>query len=702
MGTPGLESGIRLADRYVLSDRLGDGGHAEVWAAEDTRQQRRVALKFLHLNSCPPADAWRVLQHEAEMAQRLEHPGVLQVEPPERAGEHVFLPMEYASGGDVRALRGAPWRQVLPVLLQVASVLEHAHSRGVVHRDIKPGNVLFDAQGRVRITDFGAAARTGSTAALADGSPFSASPQQLRGEPASAADDVYGLGALAYELLSRYPPYYPDFDAQRVQTEMPPPLLPAHPAPPVLLDFVMSMLARDASQRPELPQVMHYFQWCLSADADVLEAGGRLLVAGQQDAPADRGVIEPKRRVPVWIWLATAAAAAVAVFLWLPTAPPAAGTSTTAAVDVAAPDPQATLQAAQQAQKAAADAAAAAESAAADAAADLLQKDLAAGHAALRDLQPALARAAFERVLLRDPSNEAAQAGVASSLSLQQSLDQFSAGMRAEAAGDLVAARAQYAAILRKDGGFAPARAALTRVQDTEQSRAFENVLAQGAAALTAGRIDEAQRYYARAAEMRAEDPRVRDAQERIAEIRRSERNAADLAAGAGMEEQERWTDAVAHYREVLQRDATLQFAVEGLARSERRAALDRELQDYLDRPQRLTAAAVRNAATLALARGEAASPRSARLTTQLQSLRQHLAMLDAPVRVEIASDNSTLVSVAPVGELGAFRVRELDLPPGQYVLIGRREGFRDVRQELSITPGQQRAAVSVQCTERI
>jgi hypothetical protein len=637
------------------------------------------------------------------MAQRLDHPGVLRVEPPGRDGDRVFLPMEYAPGGDVRALRGAPWRQVLPVLLQVASVLDHAHSRGVVHRDVKPGNVLFDAEGRVRITDFGTAARTGSTAALADGSPFSASPQQLRGEAASPSDDVYGLGALAYELLSHHPPYYPDFDAGRVQTQMPAPLLPANPAPPVLLDFVMSMLARDPQQRPDLRKVMDYFQWCLSADAAVLEAGGRLLVAGQdaQDPGKARQAVASTRRIPVWIWLASAAAGAAAVFLWLPATPPTTDSAAAAPPASAAPAVSA-LQTAEQAQRQAQAAAAAAESAAAEAAAELLQKDLAEGHAALRANQPAVARAAFERVLLRDSANEAARTGIAASESLQQSLDQYSAGMRAEASGDLVAARAQYAAILRKDGGFQPARAALSRVQQTEQSLAFENVLAQGTTALAAGRIAEAEGYFTRAAEMRAGEPRVREAQERIAEIRRSERNAADLAAGATLEEQERWTEAVGHYRAVLQRDASLRFAVDGLARSERRASLDRELQDYLDRPQRLTAAAVRNAASLALARGEAASPRAPRLSSQLQALRQQLAALDAPVRVEIASDNSTRVSVAPVGDLGTFSLRALDLPPGQYVVIGRREGFRDVRQELSISPGQQRAAVSVQCTERI
>lgn len=703
MGTSGLEPGTRIAGRYLLLERLGDGGHAEVWAAEDSRGPQRVALKFLHLHSAGASEAYRVLQHESEMAQRLEHEGVLRIGMPERDGDRVFLPLEYASGGDVRVLRGAPWREVLPVLLQVAAVLEHAHSRGVVHRDIKPGNVLFDADGRVRLTDFGTAARTGSTMALADGSPFSASPQQLRGEPAATSDDVYGLGALAYELLSRYPPYYPEFDAQRVQAQMPAPLRPVHPAPPVLLDFIMSMLARDSAERPDLHRVMEYFQWCLGTEAAALEAGGTLLVSAGEHPAAVEAAPAP-RRVPPWAWPVAAAVAAIALLAWLPSLVPQVD-EVPAAVPVEAPgtnEPAARSESPEQiAEREAAEAA----SAAAAAAAAQMEQDLASGRAALQANQPALARAAFERVLLRDAANgaasESARQGVAASEALQKALDQYTAGMRAEAAGDLVAARAQYAAVLRH-GSFAPAQAALARVQQTQSARTFENVLAQAAAALAAGRIAEAEKNYARAAELGGGDPRVRDGQERIAEIRRSERNAADLAAGVALEQQERWADAVKHYQQVLQRDAALRFATDGVARSERRAALDRELQDYLDRPARLTAAAVRAAAVRAMARAEATTPRTPRLEGQMQALREQLSTLDAPVRVEIASDNSTRVSLAPLGDLGTFRIRELDLPPGQYVVIGQRDGFRDVRHELSIAPGQQRAALSVQCTERI
>src|SRR6516162_2490948 len=239
--------------RYVLRERLGGGGQGEVWRAHDPQRDEDIALKILRLAPGRSAAAWDALRHEYESASRLDHPFILKVYEPEREDGTFLLPMELATGGDLRRLRGANYLSIVPVLLEVAQALEHAHERGVVHRDLKPGNVLFDARGRVKLADFGVsglAPDPGTDSLIRELSPFTASPEQLRGEPPSAGDDIYGLGALAYELLSRRPPHYPHFDARRVQQEPVPPLVPAEQIPPQLDTLIARMLAKDPRERP--------------------------------------------------------------------------------------------------------------------------------------------------------------------------------------------------------------------------------------------------------------------------------------------------------------------------------------------------------------------------------------------------------------------------------------------------------------------
>src|SRR5215831_16598990 len=239
--------------RYVLQERLGIGGQGEVWRAHDPQRGEDIALKILRLAPGRAAAAWGALRHEYESASRLDHPFILKVYEPEREDGTFLLPMELATGGDLRRLRGANYLAIVPVLLEVAQALEHAHERGVIHRDLKPGNVLFDERGKVKLADFGVSGRSvdpGTDSLVRGLSPFTASPEQLRGEPPRPTDDIYGLGALAYELLSRYPPHYPHFDAQRVQREPVPPLVPTQQIPPQLDALVNSMLAKDPRHRP--------------------------------------------------------------------------------------------------------------------------------------------------------------------------------------------------------------------------------------------------------------------------------------------------------------------------------------------------------------------------------------------------------------------------------------------------------------------
>jgi tetratricopeptide (TPR) repeat protein len=323
--TPVAEiAGRALQTRYALREKLGAGGQGEVWRAYDTQRGVDVAIKILHAAPARSELAWAALAREHALASRLDHPGILKVFSPEHAGTDLMLPMELAPGGDLRRLRGAGYLLVLPVLIEVAQALEHAHERGVIHRDLKPGNVLFDAQGRAKLADFGASgiADAGRDPA-SRASPFSASPQQLRGEPATPADDIYGLGALAYELLSHYPPHYPHFDAQRMQEEPVPELQPAEPIPALLSAHILRMLEKDAARRPaSMHDVIEQFERALNDTVDfeaeqpprAVEAANRTLppderILSTQPVPADApvtvriptvvGPLPPPLRVPV-------------------------------------------------------------------------------------------------------------------------------------------------------------------------------------------------------------------------------------------------------------------------------------------------------------------------------------------------------------------------------------------------------------------
>lgn len=244
-----LEPGIQLCGRFTLIARIGSGGHGEVWRVQDDVKQTEVALKILHPQVARSPEAWESLRREHAIAQRLSHPRIAEIGEPLRDDTATVLPMTLATG-DLRRLRGEPYSRILPALMEIAAALQHAHERGVVHRDLKPSNVLIDDEGHIAVSDFGVAALDTEPPTHGVGSPFSVSPQQLQGAPPAAADDIYGLGSLAYELLSGYPPFYPNFDARTVLEQPAPELLPIHPAPPRLSTLIMAMLAKDPAERP--------------------------------------------------------------------------------------------------------------------------------------------------------------------------------------------------------------------------------------------------------------------------------------------------------------------------------------------------------------------------------------------------------------------------------------------------------------------
>lgn len=249
--------------RYRVLSRLGSGGMAHVYYALHDRLESPVVIKVLHRQLANEPEMRERFRREAEAAARLTHPHICSILDYGETGDTVFLVMPYLPGGSL-ADRLARDRTVQPpaaaaIAAQVATALDFAHRRGVVHRDVKPDNVLFDEDGNAVVTDFGiATARfharlTGSGRAM--GTPHYMSPEQAMGKQVDGRSDLYGVGVMLYEMLIGVPPF-DGSDAYAVgykqvhESPISPVVAdPSLPAP--LVEIVMRCLAKSAAERPQ-------------------------------------------------------------------------------------------------------------------------------------------------------------------------------------------------------------------------------------------------------------------------------------------------------------------------------------------------------------------------------------------------------------------------------------------------------------------
>ena len=323
------QPGDLIADRYELEELVGTGGMSSVFRAHDRQLERLVAIKILHEHYAEDPEYLERFRREARAVARLSHPNIVTVIDRGDDGGRQYIVFEHVEGENLKELilrsGRLPVRRALELALAVADGLAFAHDRGLVHRDVKPQNVLLSREGEVKVTDFGIArslhmdhgvTQTGTV--LGTGEYLA--PEQASGKPVSAATDVYSLGVVLWELLAGDVPFVGEnfvAVALRHVNEPPPSLRERRPdVTPRLEAAVDRALAKDPERRfPSMTTFAKELRACLAeADGEVPVTDPELTLitspaptparAPAQRPPSSRRRARAHRRPLLWVLLA--------------------------------------------------------------------------------------------------------------------------------------------------------------------------------------------------------------------------------------------------------------------------------------------------------------------------------------------------------------------------------------------------------------
>jgi tetratricopeptide (TPR) repeat protein len=263
-------------------------------------------------------------------------------------------------------------------------------------------------------------------------------------------------------------------------------------------------------------------------------------------------------------------------------------------------------------------------------------------------------------------------------------------------------ALAAYRRVLALDPGSREARSGAARLDNRRQDEAFRDAMSAGLAALRAARHEEAVAAFRRAAQLRPDSAEPADGLAQVDLARRlagvetlRNRGQAQLAS-------EDWDGAIATFEQALAEDPSLQFAADGLALARDRSHLLAALQRHLDNPLAMRDADVLDAARRVLLQASAIESPGPVLAARIRDLAKRVRLARVPVQLQLISDNETEITIYKVGQLGLLQTRALDLYPGVYTIVGKRRGYRDVLQEVTLSAGSTVPAVDIRCTEKI
>jgi eukaryotic-like serine/threonine-protein kinase len=278
----GVVPGVVLAERYEILSLLGQGGMGSVYKARDIELDRLVALKVIRADLASNPKVLQRFKQELILARRVTHRNVIRIFDLGIAGDTKFITMDFIDGQDLSHILGArkvTRQEAVQIAIQIALALEAAQSEGVIHRDLKPQNVMVDSSGKVSVMDFGLA-RTAESHGMTQtgmlmGTPAYMSPEQAKGEPLDARSDIYAFGIILYEMLTGTVPFQADSMLatllKRTQEPPPPPIEIDPTVPQDLSDVVVKCTAVDREERYQTASE-------ILADLQTWHSGGTLAI----------------------------------------------------------------------------------------------------------------------------------------------------------------------------------------------------------------------------------------------------------------------------------------------------------------------------------------------------------------------------------------------------------------------------------------
>jgi len=768
-----LNDGTRLADRYVLIRRLGEGGMSQIWLARDERAGTQVALKFLKADlASHPAHRER-FHKEWRIGSRLMHAHIVRVFEYHDEPDGPYYAMQRVSGPSIAALANEPLDAAMRPFGLLADALRYAHGKNYVHRDIKASNVLLDEKGAPYLVDFGVAGVAGE-AETAGGTPVTSPPEGAA--IAQAADDIYALGVLIHEIVAGVPPS-PDgpIPASRPDGE---------PVPDALRHLLVDMLASSPVRRPSAEAVRERLTAAGYAPGPAPARGARQDQADTVDvrvesirparrpgaatatpatAPAKSGGLSPRF---VYGGLAFLLLLFVGVIFVLPSLidrqrdaarnVPADGAAavTTPEAGESEAAPELSVEEQRRLRRDADDAlgellgvheglkargierwggqpyldamavyrdgdeayVARDYGTAADRyrqTTGLLEpfldriepefrKALAGAREAFEAADPVEAVRLYDLAVAITPGNPEAEQGLRRARNLEGVLDLMEQGLQYEEDLEFEAARLAFEKALELDSRWQPAIDALARVRQAARDLSFDMRMSEGLEALALGDLATARAAFNAAKVIRPASQEASDGLLQVDQAVRLQRIQTLEHEAREQEETEQWEAAVASYEALLEVDGDLAFAKDGLVRARTRADLHRQLQDFIDDPDSLSDPVAMQRATRMLLDITRIEPQGPRLTEQKDELSRLLKRAATPITIQLVSDNMTEVSIYKVGKLGSFASQEITLRPGNYVAVGVRPGYRDVRREFRVAPEREAEPVVVKCEEPI